>query len=64
MTVYVKYSASFPGLPIAVADSAAELARMTGMTEGSVYSSISKKRRTFAKIEIEEESENGANEHI
>ena len=57
MTIYVKYSASFPGLPIAVADSAEELAQMTGMTKGSIYSSISKKRRTVAKIEIEEEEE-------
>lgn len=54
MTLYVKYSASFPGLPIAVADSAEELAQMTGMTKGSIYSSISKKRRTVAKIDIEE----------
>lgn len=54
MTLYVKYSASYPGLPIAVADSAEELAQMTGMTNGSIYSSISKKRRTVAKIEIEE----------
>lgn len=54
MTLYVKYSARFPGLPIVVADSAEELAQMTGMTKGSIYSSISKKRRTVAKIEIEE----------
>ena len=57
MTLYVKYSARFPGLPIAVADSAEELAEMTGMTKGSIYSSISKKRKTVAKVEIEEEAE-------
>lgn len=57
MTLYVKYSANFPGLPIAVADSAEELAQITGMTKGSIYSSVSKKRKTVAKIEIEEEDE-------
>lgn len=57
MTLYVKYSANFPGLPLAVTDSAEELAQITGMTKGSIYSSISKKRKTVAKVEIEEEDE-------
>lgn len=55
MTLYVKYSSNFPGLPVAVADSAEELAQMTGMKKGSIYSSISHKRNTIAKVEIEEE---------
>lgn len=57
MTLYVKYSKEPPGLPIAVAESAGELAEMTGMTKESIYSLISKKRPYIAKIEIQEERE-------
>lgn len=55
MTIYVKYSSKPPGLPIAVADSIDELAEITGMTKGSIYTYISKKKPTVAKIEIEDE---------
>ena len=53
--LYIKYSRKPPGLPIAVADSADELAEMTGMKKNSIYSCISKKRPTIAKIILEED---------
>lgn len=57
MTLYVKYSRKHPHLPIAVADSAQELAAITGMTKDSIWTAISKKRGNVAKVEIEEETE-------
>lgn len=41
-------------LPIAVADSGAELARMLGITVGSVWSCISKHKSGYHKIVVEE----------
>lgn len=55
MQLYIKYSRKPPGLPIAVADSADELAQMTGMTKESIYSSISHKRKTIVKVTVEED---------
>ena len=55
LRLYVKYSSEPPHLPIAVADSAGELAEKTGMTKASVYSSLSHKRPTFAKVIVEED---------
>lgn len=54
MTLYMKTTTDKYELPIAVADSGAELARMLGVTVNSVWSCISKHRSGYHKIEIEE----------
>lgn len=53
--VYVRYSRKHPYLPIAIADTAKELARMLGVTENTVYSSITKKHGTYAKVYISDD---------
>jgi hypothetical protein len=45
-------------LPVAVAESGKELAEILGTTPDVVYSSISKKRRGWYKVQEEELSEN------
>ena len=54
MHVYVKYDKRHPNLPIAVADSAAELAHILGIKPNIVHSSVCHKRSTYAKVWIEE----------
>ena len=56
-TVYVKYSARFPYLPEAVADTGAELGRMIGTCTGNIYSAISKNCNTVKKVRIISDSE-------
>lgn len=51
--VYVKYDKRKPYLPVAVADSKYELARMLGVSYQSVMSAYSHKRSTFAEVEID-----------
>lgn len=55
MKVYVKYSTDPPYLPLAVADSKAQLAFMLGMRVTSVYSMYSKKNKAYRIVEIEDE---------
>jgi hypothetical protein len=55
MIVYVKYSTDPPYLPLAVADSKAQLAFMLGMRVTSVYSMYSKKNKAYRIVEIEDE---------
>ena len=55
MKVYMRCSRDKYELPLAVADTPAELALLTGKTKGSVLSLISKKSRGWYKIEIEDE---------
>ena len=55
MKVYVKYSTDPPYLPLAVADSKAQLALMLGMRVTSVYSMYSKKNKAYRIVEIEDE---------
>ena len=57
MKVYVKYDKKPPHLPVAVADSKKELAKMLGVSFHSVLSSYYHKRSTFAEIEIEDTDE-------
>ena len=62
MFVYMKTTTDKYELPIFVADTAKELAEMVGTTVGCVYSSISKKRKGWAKVEIgEDENEKADN---
>lgn len=55
--LYVKTTKDDLELPIAVADSTSELARMLGTTRGTVKSSISKHHKGWHRIIIEEENE-------
>jgi len=57
MTVYVKYSNEYPYLPLAVADSKIELARMLGLTINVVASSLNHGYRTYAAVEIDDDFE-------
>ena len=57
MTLYMKCTTDRLELPVAVADSGAELARMLGVTVNSVWSCISKHRSGYHKIVIEDEQE-------
>ena len=57
MTLYMKSTNDNLDLPIAVADSCAELARMLGLSLNSVYSMISKEISGFHKIEVEDKEE-------
>jgi hypothetical protein len=55
MIVYVKYSTDPPYLPLAVADSKAQLAFMLGMRVTSVYTMFSRKNKAYRIVEIEDE---------
>lgn len=50
MPLFVKYTKEYPYLPEAVADSKRELAKLLGTTLGTVESSYSHKRKTYAVI--------------
>ena len=52
MTVYVKYDRCKPHLPIAIADTKEELAKMIGMSLNTVRSSLSHGVGSFAEVEI------------
>lgn len=52
MTVYVKYDRCKPHLPIAIADTKEELAKMVGMSLNTVRSSLSHGVGSFAEVEI------------
>lgn len=54
MTLYLRTTNDKYELPIAVAESPTELAKLLGTSEGSVSSSISKKHRGWFKIEVED----------
>jgi hypothetical protein len=54
MTVYVKYDRCKPHLPIAIADTKEELAKMVGMSLNTVRSSLSHGIGSFAEVEIGE----------
>ena len=57
MILYLRKTTDKYELPIAVADSTKELAKMLGTTAGCVRSSLSKKRPGWYKIEIDTEVE-------
>lgn len=48
--LYVAYTDDKYELPIAVADSATELAKMVGVTSGSMYSMLSRKEGYYCKV--------------
>lgn len=54
MTVYVKYDRCKPHLPVAIADTKEELAKMVGMSLNTVRSSLSHGVGSFAEVEIGE----------
>ena len=53
--IYLKTTKDDLELPEAVADTGAELAKMVGMTVGTLYSYITRGTRGYHKIEIEED---------
>lgn len=53
--IYMKTTKDDFELPEAVADTGAELAKMVGVTVGTLYSFISRGTRGYHKIEIEED---------
>lgn len=57
MKLYVKYSAKYPYLPEAVADSKSELARMIGTTLNVVMSSFYHGRNTYVEVEVKDDEE-------
>lgn len=54
MTLYMKCTTDRYELPIAVADSGQELAKMLNMSVNSVWTCISKHRSGYHKIEVED----------
>ena len=54
MTIYMKCTTDRLELPIAVADTAKELARMLGVSHYSVYSEISRGYGGYHKVVIDE----------
>lgn len=57
MKLYLKVTRDKYELPVAVAESPKELAIMLGTTKNNVLSSISKKRRTWVMVEVEDGEE-------
>lgn len=55
MYVIVKYDRKRPYLPVAVADSPAELARMLGIPPNRVHSSLYHSRETYARVWIDDD---------
>lgn len=55
MKLYMRTTMDEYELPVAVAESARELARMIGTSEDAVFSSISQKHRGWYKIEVPDE---------
>lgn len=55
MHVYLKTTLDEYELPVAVADTARELAEMVGTSQSVIYSSISHKYRGYYKVELEED---------
>jgi len=65
MTLYLKTTQDKYELPIAVADTAAELAKILGTSPGVVWSSISHKRKGWYRVEVEDErTVRRANEYL
>lgn len=59
--LYVKTTGDKLDLPVAVADSPGELAKMLGTTAKSVLSAISHKHKGWYRVDVEEEE--GSWEH-
>lgn len=63
MFVWMKVTKDKYELPVAVADSANELARILNTTANNISSSLSKGYGTYLKVAVEEENKNGGKEH-
>ena len=57
MKLYIKSTGDDLDLPVAVAESPTELARMIGTNRDVVLSSIAHKRKGWARVEVEDEDE-------
>lgn len=57
MKLYIKSTGDELDLPVAVAESPTELARMIGTNRDVVLSSIAHKRKGWARVEVEDEDE-------
>ena len=57
MKLYLKTTTDDLELPIAVAESPGELAKMLGTTKGSVNSCIARHHSGWFKVEVEDEPE-------
>ena len=57
MKLYIMYSQDEYELPIAVAESAQELAEMTGRKKHSIQSAIAHGYKVFARITVEEDED-------
>lgn len=57
MKLYMKVTKDKYELPLAVAESAGELAALTGVDKNVILSSISHKRRQWKKVIVEDEDE-------
>lgn len=57
MKLYMKATKDEYELPLAVAESAGELAELTGVDKKVIISSISHKRRQWKKVIVEDEDE-------
>lgn len=55
--LYMKTTEDRLELPEALADSVKELSRMTGFTEGTIKTYLSRKKRGWQKVEIEGEED-------
>ena len=57
MKLYIKTTKDKYELPVAVADSAEELAAMVGTTKNNVYSCISKRYKGWKRVVIDDEED-------
>lgn len=57
MTVYIRVTRDKFELPVAIANSVDELARICGTTRGTVLSSISHKKGTYRRVVIDDNDE-------
>jgi len=53
--LYIKHTIDKYELPVAVADSTKELSIMTGKTEGSIRSMVSRKQNGYMKVVFNDE---------
>ncbi len=52
--IYLRVTLDEYELPVAVADTARELAAITGYSEGSIYSMLCRGQHGFARVEVSE----------
>lgn len=57
MHVYMKVTTDDLELPIAIADTAKELAEIIGVHENTVYAGVSRGRKSYVRVEVEDDDE-------